>query len=114
MHQSIWTDQYDHRASADAQSVQKDLPRAPCPQAILKVQDLRSLDYRQTIPAVLHIVIQAIGRPDFEDGMRMETTVEVISENYRVRTSPEASLRSLARFSTKSCHIKVYIGRMTL
>ena len=30
-------DQCYHRASAEAESVRNDLPRAPCPQAILKV-----------------------------------------------------------------------------
>ena len=39
-------DQYGHRASADAESVQNDLPRAPCPQVILKVRPPNSLDYR--------------------------------------------------------------------
>ena len=39
-------DQCDHRASADAESVRNDLPRAPCPQDILKVRPPNSLDYR--------------------------------------------------------------------
>ena len=39
-------DQCDHRASADAESVGNDLPRAPCPQDILKVRPPNSLDYR--------------------------------------------------------------------
>ena len=39
-------DQCDHRASADTGSVQNDLPRAPCPHAILKVRPPNSLDYR--------------------------------------------------------------------
>ena len=34
------------RASADAGSARNDLPRAPCPQDILKVQPPNSLDYR--------------------------------------------------------------------
>ena len=41
-------------------------------------------------------VIQAIGRPDFEDGLRMETTVEVITDTHSVRTNPEASVRPMA------------------
>ena len=39
-------DQCDHRACADAESVRNDIPRAPCPQAILKVRPPNSLDYR--------------------------------------------------------------------
>ena len=39
-------DQCDHRASADAGSVRNDLPRAPCPQVILKVRPPNCLDYR--------------------------------------------------------------------
>ena len=39
-------DQCVHRASADAESVRNDLPRAPCPQDILKVRPPNSLDYR--------------------------------------------------------------------
>ena len=36
----------DPRASADAESARNDLPRAPCPQDILKVRPPNSLDYR--------------------------------------------------------------------
>ena len=39
-------DQCVHRASADAESVRNDLPRAPYPQDILKVRPPNSLDYR--------------------------------------------------------------------
>ena len=38
--------QCDPRASADAESARNDLPRAPCPQDILKVRPPNSLDYR--------------------------------------------------------------------
>ena len=38
--------QHDPRASADAESARNDLPRAPCPQDILKVWPPNSLDYR--------------------------------------------------------------------
>ena len=38
--------QRDPRASADAESARNDLPRAPCPQDILKVRPPNSLDYR--------------------------------------------------------------------
>ena len=38
--------QYDPRASVDAESARNDLPRAPYPQDILKVRPLNSLDYR--------------------------------------------------------------------
>ena len=38
-------------------------------------------------------VIYAIGRPDFEDGLRMGTTVEVITDSHSLRTNPEASVR---------------------
>ena len=38
--------QCDPRASADAGSARNDLPRAPCPQDILKVWPPNSLDYR--------------------------------------------------------------------
>ena len=38
--------QRDPRASADAESAKNDLPRAPCPQDILKVRPPNSLDYR--------------------------------------------------------------------
>ena len=38
--------QRDLRASADAESASNDLPRAPCPQDILKVRPPNSLDYR--------------------------------------------------------------------
>ena len=37
---------HDPRASADAESASNDLPRAPCPQDILKVRPPNSLDYR--------------------------------------------------------------------
>ena len=48
-------DQCDHRASADAELVWNDLPRAPCPQVILKVWPPNSLDYRERYdtPAVI-------------------------------------------------------------
>ena len=39
-------DQCNHRASVDAESVRNDLPRAPCPQDILKIRPPNSLDYR--------------------------------------------------------------------
>ena len=42
-------------------------------------------------------VIQAIGRPNFEDGLRMGTTVEVITDSHSVCNNPEASLRLWAR-----------------
>ena len=38
--------QHDSRASADAESARNDLPRAPCPQDILKVRPPNSLNYR--------------------------------------------------------------------
>ncbi len=38
--------QRDLRASADAESARNNLPRAPCPQDILKVWPSNSLDYR--------------------------------------------------------------------
>ena len=38
--------QCDPRASADAESARNDLPRAPCPQDILKIRPPNSLDYR--------------------------------------------------------------------
>ena len=41
-------------------------------------------------------VIQAIERPDFEDGLRTGTTVEVITDTHSIRTNPEASVRLMA------------------
>ena len=38
--------QRDPRASADAESARNDLPRAPCPQDILKIRPPNSLDYK--------------------------------------------------------------------
>ena len=43
-------------------------------------------------------VIQATGRPDFEDGLRTETTVEVINDSHSVCTNPEVSVRLTARY----------------
>ena len=43
-------------------------------------------------------VIQAIGRPDFEDGLRTGTTVEVITDGDSVRTYTEVSVRLTARY----------------
>ena len=37
-------------------------------------------------------VIQATGRPDFEDGSRTGSTVEVISDFHSIRTKPEVNL----------------------
>ena len=34
--------------------------------------------------------------PDFEDGLRMGTTVEVITDCHSVRTNPEVSVRPMA------------------
>ena len=42
-------------------------------------------------------VIQAIVRPDFEDGLRTGTTVEVITDNHSIRTNPEISVRPWGR-----------------
>ncbi len=60
-------DQCDHRASADAESVRNDLPRAPCPQVILKVRPPNSLDYRARYdtPAYIYSVINE-SNPTFE------------------------------------------------
>ena len=38
-------------------------------------------------------MIQVIGRPVFEDGLRTGTTVEVITESHSIHTNPEASVR---------------------
>ena len=35
--------------------------------------------------------------PDFEDGLRTGTTVEVITDSHSVRTNPEVSVRPMAR-----------------
>ena len=37
-------------------------------------------------------VIKATGRPDFEDGLRTGTTVEVIYDTHSVRTKPVVKL----------------------
>ena len=38
-------------------------------------------------------VIQAIGRPNFEGGLRTGITVVIIIDNHSVRTNPKASVR---------------------
>ena len=43
-------------------------------------------------------VIQAIGRPDFEDGLRMGTTMEVITDSHSICTHPEVLLKLMAMF----------------
>ena len=35
--------------------------------------------------------------PDFEDGLRKGTTVEVITDSHSIRTNPEVSVRLTAR-----------------
>ena len=35
--------------------------------------------------------------PDFEDGLRTGTTVEVITDSHSVRTNPEVSVRPMAK-----------------
>ena len=35
--------------------------------------------------------------PDFEDGLRTGTTVEVITDSHSIRTNPEVSVRLMAR-----------------
>ncbi len=35
--------------------------------------------------------------PDFEDGLRTETTVEVITDSHSVHNNPEVSVRSMAK-----------------
>ena len=52
--------QRDPRASADAESARNDLPRAPCPQDILKVRPPNSLDYRARYDTPAFIIILMI------------------------------------------------------
>ena len=51
--------QCDPRVRVDAESARNDLPRAPCPQDILKVRPHNSLDYRARYdtPALIHFLI---------------------------------------------------------
>ena len=44
---------------------------------------------------IAYPVIQAIGRPDFEDGLRTGTTVEVITDSHIVHTNPEVSVKPM-------------------
>ncbi len=46
---------------------------------------------------VVDHVIQAIGRPDFEDGLKTGSTVEVITDIQSFRTNPEVSVRPTTR-----------------
>ena len=55
----------------------------------------------RAIPMVYHLfglgsvagpVIQATGRMDFEDGLRIATTLEVSTGLHSIRTSPEVSM----------------------
>ena len=45
----------------------------------------------------MDLVVQNIGKPDFEDGLRMVTTVVVITDSHSVCTNPEVSVRPMAR-----------------
>ncbi len=54
-------------------------------------------------------VIQAIGRLDFEDGLRAGTTVEVITDTHSVNTNPEVSVRPLWEvWQIHSCTQRAY------
>ena len=48
--------QRDPRASADTESARNNLPRAPCPQDILKVRPPNSLDYSLGLILLLSLV----------------------------------------------------------
>ena len=44
------------------------------------------------LASIASAVIQAIGRPDFEDGSRTGSTVEVKCDYHSVRTKPEVNM----------------------
>ena len=76
--------QCDPRACADAESARNNLPRAPCPQDILKVRPPNSLDYRARYdtPALPPSVFSSFRPPCFcQEGSSIEA---IQNQNIRV------------------------------